>query len=255
MAFSEAELVFLALIFIFALGFLMSSLGARDNTSTVKKTKKKRKERKRVTRRHCQEQQSRSRRGPDENDDEEPYNPRGTILWWDFLMLLLLIHYAFLEVMTIYIVSSLLPCWYQQLRTPWDLLITAKFIFELFFRKLWELVNNRKKRKDDVLRLLNTLAGKALLLRNISTFYSSRIMWREIKGHVAVYERLLATKTEDITQEFIISWAEVNAFSLTVTPAKDSDVLRKVGLAFFNFTCLQSVLSVYSDSLVMQYVC
>ena len=27
-------------------------------------------------------------------------------------------------------------------------------------------------------------------------------MWREIKGHVAVYERLLATQTEDITQEF-----------------------------------------------------
>ena len=157
--------------------------------------------------------------------------------------------------MTIYTVSSLLPCWYQQLTTPWDLLITAKFIFELFFRKLWELVNNKKKPKDDVLRLLSTLAGKALLLRNISTFYSSRIMWREIKGHVAVYERLLATKTEDITQEFIISWPKANAFSLTVTPAKDSDVLRKVGLAFFNFTCLQSVLSVYSDSLVMQYVC
>ena len=255
MAFSEAELVFLTSIFIYALGFLMSLLGARDNTSTVKKTKKKRKGRKRATRRHCQDHQYAGRRGPDENDDEQPYNPRGTILWWDFLMLLLLIHYAFLEVMTIYTVSSLLPCWYQQLTTPWDLLITAKFIFELFFRKLWELVNNKKKPKDDVLRLLSTLAGKALLLRNISTFYSSRIMWREIKGHVAVYERLLATKTEDITQEFIISWAKVNAFSLTVTPAKDSDVLRKVGLAFFNFTCLQSVLSVYSDSLVMQYVC
>ena len=27
-------------------------------------------------------------------------------------------------------------------------------------------------------------------------------MWREIKGYVAVYERLLATQTEDITQEF-----------------------------------------------------
>ena len=199
MAFSEVELVFLALIFIFALGFLMSLLGWRNNTSTVKKTKKKRKGRKRATRRHCQEQQFRSRRGPDENDDEEPYNPRGTILWWDFLMLLLLIHYAFLEVMTIYTVSSLLPCWYQQLTTPWDLLITAKFIFERFFRKLWELVSNRKKPKDDVLRLLSTLAGKALLLRNISTFYSSRIMWREIDGHVAVYERLLATQTEDIT--------------------------------------------------------
>ena len=199
MAFSEAELVFLALIFIFALGFLMSLLGWRNNTSTVKKTKKKRKGRKRATRRHCQEQQFRTPRGPDENDDGEPYNPRGTILWWDFLMLLLLIHYAFLEVMTIYTVSSLLPCWYQQLTTPWDLLITAKFIFELFFRKLWELVSNRKKPKDDVLRLLSTLAGKALLLRNISTFYSSRIIWREIDGHVAVYERLLATQTEDIT--------------------------------------------------------
>ena len=81
MAFSEAELVFLALIFIFALGFLMSLLGARDNTSTVKKTKKKRKEPKRATRRHCQDHQYAGRRGPDENDDEQPYNPRGTILW------------------------------------------------------------------------------------------------------------------------------------------------------------------------------
>ena len=79
MAFSEAELVFLALIFIYALGFLMSLLGARDNTSTVKKTKKKRKGRKRSTRRHCQDHKYRSRRGPDENDDGEPYNPRGII--------------------------------------------------------------------------------------------------------------------------------------------------------------------------------
>ena len=79
MAFSEAELVFLALIFIFALGFLMSLLGWRNNTSTVKKTKKKRTRRKRPTRRHCQDHQYRSRRGPDENDDEEPYHPRGII--------------------------------------------------------------------------------------------------------------------------------------------------------------------------------
>ena len=81
MAFSEEELIFLALIFIFALGFLMSLLGARDNTSTVKKTKKKRKGRKRATRRHCQDHQYAGRRGPDENDDEQPYNPRGIILW------------------------------------------------------------------------------------------------------------------------------------------------------------------------------
>ena len=81
MAFSEAELVFLALIFIYALGFLISLLGARNNTSTVKKTKKKRKGRKRATRRHCQDHQYGDRRGPDENDDDEPYNPRGTILW------------------------------------------------------------------------------------------------------------------------------------------------------------------------------
>ena len=79
MAFSELELVVLALIFIFALGFLMSLLGARDNGSTVKKTKRKRKGRKRSTRRHCQDHQYRSRRGPDENDDGEPYNPRGII--------------------------------------------------------------------------------------------------------------------------------------------------------------------------------
>ena len=81
MAFSEAELVFLALIFIFALGFLMPLLGKRNNTSTVKKTKKKRNGRKRPTRRHCQNHQYAGRRGADENDDKEPYNPRGTILW------------------------------------------------------------------------------------------------------------------------------------------------------------------------------
>ena len=38
--------------------------------------------------------------------------------------------------------------------------------------------------------------SKALLLRNISTFYFSRIMWREIFGHVAVHKRLLTTPTE-----------------------------------------------------------
>ena len=81
MAFSEAELVFLALIFIFALGLLMPLLGWRNNTSTVKKTKKKREGRKRAKGRHCQDHQHAGRRGPDENDDEEPYNPRGTILW------------------------------------------------------------------------------------------------------------------------------------------------------------------------------
>ena len=79
MAFSETELVFLVLIFSFGLGFLMSLLGWRNNTSTVKKTKKKRKRHKRSTRRHCQDHQYRSRRGPDENDDGEPYNPRGII--------------------------------------------------------------------------------------------------------------------------------------------------------------------------------
>ena len=81
MAFSEAELVFLALIFIYALGFLMPLLGKRNNTSTVKKTKKKRKGRKRATRRRCEDHLYRTRRGPDENDDGEPYNSRGKILW------------------------------------------------------------------------------------------------------------------------------------------------------------------------------
>ena len=79
MAFSEAELVFLALIFISTLIFLW--LGKRNNTSTAKNTKKKRKKRKRATRRHCQNHQYRTQRGPEENDDDEPYNPRGTILW------------------------------------------------------------------------------------------------------------------------------------------------------------------------------
>ena len=78
MAFSEAELVFLALIFIFTLVFL---LGKRNNISTAKNQKKKRKGSKRATRqRHCQDHQHRTRRGHDENDDDEPYNPRGTIL-------------------------------------------------------------------------------------------------------------------------------------------------------------------------------
>ena len=80
MAFSEAELVFLALIFIFTLVFLL--LGRRNNTSTAKKTNKWRNGRKRATRHgHCHDQQYRARRGPEENDDDEPYNPRGTILW------------------------------------------------------------------------------------------------------------------------------------------------------------------------------
>lgn len=72
-------LIFLGLIFMFALGFLMPLLGKRNNISIVKKTKKKRKGRKRPTRRHCQDHQYRSRRGPDENDDHEPYNPCGII--------------------------------------------------------------------------------------------------------------------------------------------------------------------------------
>ena len=79
MAFSEVELIFLALIFIFTLVVLL--LGRRNNTSTAKNTKKKRNGRKRATRqRHCQDHQHKTRRGPDENDDDEPYNPRGTIL-------------------------------------------------------------------------------------------------------------------------------------------------------------------------------
>ena len=79
MAFSEADLVFLALICIFTLVFLL--LGKRNNISTAKNQKKKRKGSKRATRqRHCQDHQHRTRREPDENDDDEPYNPRGTIL-------------------------------------------------------------------------------------------------------------------------------------------------------------------------------
>ena len=48
MAFSETELVFLALILIFTLVFLL--LGRRNNTSTAKNTKKKKKESKRAKR-------------------------------------------------------------------------------------------------------------------------------------------------------------------------------------------------------------
>ena len=79
MAFSEVEMVFLALIFSFALGFLMPLLVRGNNTSTVKKTKKKRKGRKRATLTPCQDHKYKIRRGPDENDDHEPYNPRGII--------------------------------------------------------------------------------------------------------------------------------------------------------------------------------
>ena len=80
-AFSEAELVFLVLVFSFTLVFLL--LGRRKNSTTEKNTQKKnRKGRKRATRqRPCQDHQHSTRRGPDENDDDEPYNPRGTILW------------------------------------------------------------------------------------------------------------------------------------------------------------------------------
>ena len=50
MVFSGVELVFLAFIFIFALGFLMPLLGARNNISIVKKTKKEKKGGQRYTR-------------------------------------------------------------------------------------------------------------------------------------------------------------------------------------------------------------
>ena len=122
MAFSEAELVFLALIFIFTLVFLL--LGRRNNTSTAKKTKKKRKGSKRATRqRHCQDpHQHGTRRGPDENDDDEHYNPRGTILWWDFVMLPQLIHHF-----------PQYGDWYPSI---WDLLIPTKFILNDFSQVL-----------------------------------------------------------------------------------------------------------------------
>ena len=123
MAFSEAELVFLALIFIFTLVFLL--LGKRNNISTAKNQKKKRKGSKRATRqRHCQDpHQHRTRRGPDENDDDEPYNPRGTILRLDFVMLLQLIHH-FLKY----------DDWYPSI---WDLLIPQiKYILHDFFQVL-----------------------------------------------------------------------------------------------------------------------
>ena len=157
MAFSEAELVFLALIFIFTLVFLL--LGKRNNTSTAKNTKKKRKESKRATRqRPCHDHQQRTRRGPDENDDGEPYNPRGTILWWDLLMLLLLIHHAFLEVMTIYTLPFCHAGISMPVNNPRRCINNRKVYLWTFFRKLWQLVSNRKNPKDDVLRLLSTLA-------------------------------------------------------------------------------------------------
>ena len=43
MVFSEVELVFLAFIFIYALGFLMPLLRARNSMSIAKKTKKEKK--------------------------------------------------------------------------------------------------------------------------------------------------------------------------------------------------------------------
>ena len=81
MAFFEVQLVILALIFIFALGFF--TLGRRNNTLTVtEKPRRKRKSRQRATRqRRCQEHQYRNPRRPGENDDDEPYNPYGTIFW------------------------------------------------------------------------------------------------------------------------------------------------------------------------------
>ena len=80
MAFSEVQLVILALIFIFAMGFFI--LGRRNNTLTAKKTRRKRKRRQRATRqRRCQDNQHRIPRRPGENDDDEHYNPYGTIFW------------------------------------------------------------------------------------------------------------------------------------------------------------------------------
>ena len=50
MVFSEVELVFLAFIFIFALGFLMPLLGARNSISIAKETKKREEAGQRYTR-------------------------------------------------------------------------------------------------------------------------------------------------------------------------------------------------------------
>ena len=173
MAFSEAELVFLALILIFTLVFLL--LGRRNNTSTAKNTKKKRNERKRATRqRHCQDHQHKTRRGPDENDDDEPYNPRGTILWWDFRNVAA-VNSPFLEV--------------------WRLIP-----FHLRFINTHKIYSARIFASFETSRIKKTYkTRKALLLRNISTFYFSRIMWREIFGPVAVHKRLLTRPTEYIS--------------------------------------------------------
>ena len=172
MAFSEAELVVLALIFISTLIFLL--LERRNNTFTAKNTKKKRKGRKRVThQRHCQDHQHRTRRGPDENDDDEPYNPRGTILWWDFVMLL-------------------------AVNSPW-LKVWRLIPFHLRFINTHKIYFARFFASFETSRIKKTYkTSKALLLKNISTFYFSRIMWREIFGHVAVHKRLLTRPTEYI---------------------------------------------------------
>ena len=81
MAFFEVQLVILALIFIFALGFFI--LGRRNNTLTAtEKQRRKRKSRQRATRqRRCQYHPHRTPRRPGENDDDEPYNPYGKIFW------------------------------------------------------------------------------------------------------------------------------------------------------------------------------
>lgn len=82
MAFSEAGLIFLALIFTLALAFLTVLMLHGRKNYTFKNTRKKRKKRKRATsQRHSHDHQGRTRGGPEENNDDEPYNPRGTIFW------------------------------------------------------------------------------------------------------------------------------------------------------------------------------
>ena len=72
--FSEAELVFLAFVFIVTLGCIMLE-GGRFNTTARRPTNKKRQ---RITkRRHCLDVKNKIKRGPEEHDDEEPYNCRG----------------------------------------------------------------------------------------------------------------------------------------------------------------------------------
>ena len=165
MAFSEAELVFLALIFISTLIFLL--LERRNNTSTAKKHKKEEKGEKKSDTPEALPR-------PSAQDSTRPWRKRRRRTLQSSW------HNTAVRLSNVAAVNSpFLEVW-RLIPFHLTFINTHKIYFARFFAS-FETSRIKKTYKT----------SKALLLRNISTFYFSRIMWREIFGHAAVHKRLL----------------------------------------------------------------